>query len=180
MCWQDPRKLSNCADMFNPLNAATRVARAPRPRKPAPPKPTWDSRPRLSSGAKLRRRCDEQTQTWRLESSAISSRCHPEQSERSMHSACSTSKWPTLHRFSPVILSAADTSQSEVPAESKDPYPSAAVPERQGTFTVGTHLRGLPLAARPYPASESPQQAPAKAGRDFRAILPQQVGHGPV
>jgi len=33
MCWQDPRKLSNCADMFNPLNAATRVARAPSPAK---------------------------------------------------------------------------------------------------------------------------------------------------
>ena len=72
----------------------------------------------------------------------ISSRCHPEQSEGSMHSACGIGEWPTLQRFSTVILSAADTSQSEVPAESKDPYPSVAAPERKGILTARPHPRG--------------------------------------
>jgi hypothetical protein len=49
-----------------------------------------DSRPRLSSGAKLRKRCDEQTQTLRPQISQLGSRCHPEQSEGSMHSARGT------------------------------------------------------------------------------------------
>ncbi len=47
-----------------------------------------------------------------------------------------------LQRFSSVILSAADTSQSEVFAESKDPYPSAAAPERKGILTARPHPRG--------------------------------------
>ena len=43
---------------------------------------------------------------------------------------------------SPVILSGAGTSRSEVPAESKDPYPSVAAPERKGILTARPHPRG--------------------------------------
>jgi hypothetical protein len=42
-----------------------------------------------------------------------------------MHSAYSISEWPTHPAIPAVILSAADTSQSELSAESKDPYPPA-------------------------------------------------------
>jgi hypothetical protein len=81
----------------------------------------------------------------------ISSRCHPEQSEGSMHSACGISEWPTLQRFSAVILSAADTSQSEVPAESKDPYISA-VKNCQDHRVTSMAARGiLQLVSCPHP-----------------------------
>jgi hypothetical protein len=132
-----PESSPTALTCFNPSEPATHVARAPPPAKawiakanvgtaapgcPAEQSSAEDAMNRLKRGTKKFHN--------------ISSRCHPEQSEGSMHSACSTSEWPTLQRFSPVILSAAATSRSEAAAESKDPYPSAAAPERQGILTV--------------------------------------------
>jgi hypothetical protein len=59
-----------------------------------------------------------------------------------MHSACGTSQWPTPQRFSPLIPSAADTSQSEVPEESKDLCRPCRAKKCRGILTVHPNLHG--------------------------------------
>jgi hypothetical protein len=157
LCGQDPRK-EPTADLFRP--SEQRLVWRGRP----PAKARIDSKRGDSPGSPAEQSSAEDAMSRPKRGAQkfhdISSRCHPEQSEGSMHSACGISEWPTLQRFSAVILSAADTSQSEVPAESRDPFAVSQKssqshrtpgPTRQGVgFGDGTQARclGLRLSRR--------------------------------